>query len=501
MKAYLMFRNQDYIQQRHLPHQASAVQQDLEMDILFKTMAQGDEVILRSSMQAFFAGSSELEVIFYRQQILQDCLAYPNVIRELYALTGEALNGEKSFYFGMLRKYPDAVLRRGGDVMQMMVGILIRLRKIAEAEEDRFASPGFKRFFAMLRAELGDEYITQIQHYLQELKFGEGMLISAELGAGNKGSNYTLRRPKSAARQGSWLARIFSRSAPEYAYYISDRDESGARALGELKDRGINLVANALAQSSDHILRFFNMLRTEMAFYVGCLNLYEQLDRMQVPVCFPQPLPRGGRSMDCRNLYDVCLALTKQAKIVGNDIQADHKDLFIITGANQGGKSTFLRSIGLAQLMMECGLFVPAESFQTNVCDGLYTHFKREEDPTMTSGKLDEELSRMNQIVNRITPNSLVLFNESFAATNEREGAEIAGQITKALVEKNIQVFFVTHLYEFAHGFYNRNMENALFLRAERHTDGSRTFKISPGEPLQTSYGPDLYAGIFGTAN
>ena len=91
----------------------------------------------------------------------------------------------------------------------------------------------------------------------------------------------------------------------------------------------------------------------------------------------------------------------------------------------------------------------------------------------------------------------MLLFSESFAATNDREGSEIARQIVSALLERRIKVFFVTHLYEFAHGFYDQNMSNAIFLRAERQVDGGRTFKIMEGEPLQTSYGEDLYNRIF----
>ena len=146
---------------------------------------------------------------------------------------------------------------------------------------------------------------------------------------------------------------------------------------------------------------------------------------------------------------------------------------------------------------MQCGMFVPAETFRANVCNGLFTHFKREEDITMESGKLDEELKRTSLIVDRLTLNSMVLFNESFAATNEREGSEIARQITTGLVEKGIKVFFVTHQYEFAHGLYDKKMANALFLRADRESDGTRTYKLSAGEPLQTSYGEDLYKRIF----
>jgi DNA mismatch repair ATPase MutS len=81
----------------------------------------------------------------------------------------------------------------------------------------------------------------------------------------------------------------------------------------------------------------------------------------------------------------------------------------------------------------------------------------------MKSGKFDEELSRMSAIVENLTPNCMLLFSESFAATNDREGSEIARQIVCALLEKRIKIFFVTHLYEFAHGFYDKSMEKHLF--------------------------------------
>ena len=198
-------------------------------------------------------------------------------------------------------------------------------------------------------------------------------------------------------------------------------------------------------------------------------------------------LPANGDIL-LAGLYDICLALSLEQKIVSNEVNADNKDLTIITGANQGGKSTFLRGIGVAQLMMQCGMFVPAESFCANVCEGIFTHYRREEDTTMKSGKFDEELSRMSGIVDHLKANSMLLFSESFAATNDREGSEIARQIVSALLEKRIKVFFVTHLYEFAHGFYDKSMPNAIFLRAERQVDGARTFKLIEGEPLQTSY-------------
>jgi DNA mismatch repair ATPase MutS len=148
-------------------------------------------------------------------------------------------------------------------------------------------------------------------------------------------------------------------------------------------------------------------------------------------------------------------------------------------------------------MMMQCGMFVPAESFTAELCAGVFTHYKREEDVTMKHGKLDEELARMSEIADAITPNAIVLFNESFASTNEREGSEIARQVVAALLEKGVKVFFVTHLYEFARSTFERNGANAVFLRAERLADGTRTFRLPEGEPLETSYGEDLYKEVF----
>jgi len=497
MKVFLMHRDRDFDPQQKLPANEAALKQDLALNTLFDAMARGDHFLYALARQAVLSGLNDPDAIRYRQDVLKDCLKNSSIVRDIYQIPIEAMENKRRQWLGIFSSYPSGILHSSIRLLQMFVGLLRKLKSIADEHADKFESEGFTRFFAMIQKELDDGYFASVQNHLRELKFRDGVLLSAELGKGNEGANYILRKPQGKNR--SWMKRVFVQTSPVYTFHIDPRDEHGGRALSELKDRGINLVASALAQSADHIDSFFNMLRIELAFYVGCLNLYEQLAQIGKPVSFPLPVASNERRHSFAGLYDVCLALTMKQKVVGNDVNADNKDLVLITGANQGGKSTFLRSIGLAQLMMQCGMFVPAESFCANICEGLFTHYRRKEDATMKSGKLDEELSRMSAIVDNITPNSLVLFNESFAATNEREGSAIARQITGALLEKRIKVFFVTHLYEFAHGFHDRKRENVISLRAERKADGVRTFKVIEGEPLQTSYGKDLYHNIFGT--
>ena len=487
-----MHRSEDVDLQLALPAHQQALTQDLELDTLLTAMAAGDRFLFDVATRAVLLSLRDPDAISYRQQVLADCLENPSIARELYALAGAAIRAEKSVWGSTFRDSPKALLQRSVEVMGLLVGFLKRLREIAGEHSADFRSDGFARFFAMLADELDDEYFEVVDSHLKELKFGGGMLVSAQLGAGNRGSSYLLRQP----REQGWLERVLDRSG--YSFTIPPRDDNGFRALGKLEDRGVNVVANALAQSTDHVLSFFVMLRTEIGFYVACLNLGEQLAEKGAATTFPVALDRDQVSLSAHGLCDVALTLTVQQPIVGNEINAEHKSLVLVTGANQGGKSTFMRSVGLAQLMTQCGMFVTARSFRANVCDGVFTHYKREEDATMQSGKLDEELARMSDIAEHITTNCMLLCNESFASTNEREGSEIARQIIRALLDAGIKVLFVTHMFDLAHGFYTQALDSALFLRAERGSDGARPFKLVEKEPLDTSYGADSYRQIFG---
>jgi DNA mismatch repair ATPase MutS len=496
MKAFLMHRDRDFDLEAALPPSSEALIQDLELNVLFNAMALGDGHVFEAARRAVLQVLPDEEDVRYRQDVLRDVLVNPLLARQLYDLTIEAHARVKNAHYWAYSKSPSSILAQAVNVLQRFVGLLKQLRGVGTYNGRRFSSEGFNTLFATLDRELNDDYFIAIQDHLNRLKFRNGVLISAELGKGHKGVNYTLRKPKNLPE--SLVARLTTPRPPAYTFRLAPRDDAGAKVLGELTDQGLNLVANALSQSNDHILNFFTMLRTELAFYVGCLNLSEQLAKKREPIAFPTPAALGERKLTFRGLYDVCLTFKIDRRVVGNDLSADGRDFVIVTGANQGGKTTFLRSLGLAQLMMQCGMFVPAESFSANLCSHVFTHYRREEDATMKSGKLDEELKRCSAIVDQIAPDAILLFNESFASTNEREGSEIARQITSALLERRAKIVFVTHLYDFARSVYDKNSTTTICLRAEREADGGRTFKLPEGEPLQTAYGEDLYNEIFG---
>jgi len=479
----------------HLPSQADDLIQDLGLSTLFDAMAAGDSLLYEVARFATLHSLHDPRDIDYRQAIVRDCLEHPDIVVKLFQAAYDALvDTQTSLLYRGTR--PDGLLRSSVSVMTRFVETLETLHRLAVDHRASFTSEGFGQLFEMLVTELDDTYVREIKDHLGRLRFRHGVLISAALGPGDSGVDHVLRRSPGVGPRGFWTRVRVGGRRVRHGFDLHPRDEAGAHALERLRARGIGLVANALAESVDHIQSFLTILVTELAFYRGCLNLHSRLTEKGEPVCFPTPVDHDP-AFTAHDLYDGCLSLLRADRLVANDVLGDHKSLVMITGANRGGKSTLMRAMGLAQVMMQAGMFCCASMLRANVCRGIFTHYKRDEDATMQSGKLDEELERMSRLVDRVHPGSLVLFNESFSATNEREGSEIARQVIDALRACAIKVVFVTHHYDLARSLYDRHAGDALFLRAQRGAGAQRTFRMDEAEPLPTSFGEDVYRRVF----
>lgn len=376
-----MYRDRDFDLEQAVPWNSAALAQDLELDVVWNAMAAGDKFLYDVARRGVLLSQTDVETVLYRQGVLHDSLSHPEIVRRLYEIAVEANEGRRQFWWGLSSRYPSSILHESVSLLGFYVKTLRKLRGIVDEHGHLFASEGFRTLFATLQRELSDAYFAEVETHLRNLRFPQGALVSAELGTGNKGVNYVLRR--SQVREPSWMTRVLGGGPPSFSYTLHPRDEAGARALSTLRDRAINAAADSAAQSAEHILSFFNLLRVELGFYVGCLNLHAVLAARGRPVCLPDAAPATERKLAFRGLYDISLSLVIDGEVVGNELDADGKRFGIITGANRGGKSTFLRSLGLAQLMLQAGMFVGAESFRANVCSGIFTHYKREEDPTL----------------------------------------------------------------------------------------------------------------------
>lgn len=495
MKAHLMFPGKDFDSQADLAPNKDNLVQDLEMETVFASMAGGDEFLHKVIVSALLnCCVNDKTTINWRQDILQDCLAHEDAIRALYEITLEPVQIRRSMFLISGSRHPSLMLSDGRRTLESLHGVLYKLYSFGEREKEKFKSEGLRNLCNMFIDQLAPNYLSEMKSHLDSLHFNNGLLFSANLGVGNTGKDFVPRF--FAPERWSWLKGWFGDTPAHYRFVLDPRDESGARELSELRDQVLKNIASSTLQASKHVDSFFNMLRTELAFYIGCLNLRKILADKNCPTCMPQ-ISDIPCTLQFEDLRDPSLSLTLDKPATGNDLRVPETPLVMITGANQGGKSTFLRSLGLSRLMLQAGMFVTAKIYMADLRDGIFTHYRRREDKDLNSGKFDEELRRMNDIVMMLDKSPFILFNESFAATNEREGSEVARQIIAALTESGAHVIFVTHMYALAEDFDNQNTLKACFLRPERDDNGQRSFKILLGKPQTTSFGKDLYKQIF----
>lgn len=494
MRVGLLHPEEDLDLKRPLPYAWEEVEQDLGLGTVLEAMAEGDAFLLEVARKALAQGFAlGPETIRYRQNTVREALEEPLLVEALYRLAHRTLEEKRRESWGLFRRdRPD--LYGGIKVMEALILGLKELKHLlgAFSEEHpqarRFSSSGFRGLQTRLAQHLTPGFFREAETHLKVLRFPQGVWMAAGLGPAGRGEGYVLLSPP--GQRGLWP---LGRRPKTFTLTLHPRDESGARILGEIREQGVYVAAWALAIAVEEVSRFFEALKAEAGFLLSATRLFKRLRSLGLPTAFPAP--SLGVRLAFRNLYDVGLAL-RQGHAVGNHLEAHGKNPILISGANHGGKTTFLRSLGLAQLMMQAGLFVGAEAFESGVVDGLFTHFKREEDRALEAGKLEEELRRLSQLVDHLSTRPLFLFNESFATTSEPEGSELGAGVVRALVERGARVVFVTHFYTLAAAFLED--PHALFLQAERLPDGRRTYRLRPAPPEPTAYGQDLVRQIFG---
>ena len=235
-------------------------------------------------------------------------------------------------------------------------------------------------------------------------------------------------------------------------------------------------------------------LADELLFYLRFIRFEQKLRENGFPCC------SGEASSDdtaLRDFYNIKLAvLSMQGKlgetVVRNDITfTTEQTVQILTGPNRGGKTILTQGIGLAFLLYQSGVFVPAASAKIRCCDGIYTHFPVEEERTVSLGRLGEEAERCRKICQTATADSLLLFNESFATTSHTESLYIAEDVLKYLCCLGARTCFNTHMHELGEHCENLSASEsavcgAVSIVMENGADNK--YKISRRKPDGKSY-------------
>jgi DNA mismatch repair protein MutS len=282
------------------------------------------------------------------------------------------------------------------------------------------------------------------------------------------------------------------------------------RDLAQVLDTVCQPIAQALRQYNTLPSGFLATLCGDLVFYLAAVRLMERLRSHGLTVCRPDIAPMAERVCELHEAYNLNLALHQiahvdaQAPIVTNDVQmGEHGRIGILTGPNQGGKTTYTQMVGLCQILAQTGVWVPAARARLSPVDNIYTHYPVEEQLTKGTGRFGDEAQRLQQIFARGTRYSLILLNESLASTNPGESLYIAQDIVRILRRLGTRAIFATHLHELAADVAALNAStdgdsHIVSLVASRMGAGEegsrRSYKIAPGPPLGRSYAREIAA-------
>jgi hypothetical protein len=269
-------------------------------------------------------------------------------------------------------------------------------------------------------------------------------------------------------------------------------------------------IARTLRQYVTLQSGFLASLSGDIAFYLAAVGLMTRLQHQGLPLCRPTIAPMDARVCDLQEAYNLNLALSLmdqppvQDRLIRNAVHmGDHGRILIVTGPNQGGKTTYTQMVGLCHILAQAGLWVPAATAHVSPVDGIYTHYPIEETLASATGRFGDEAQRLNQMFTQATQYSLMLFNESLSSTSAGESLYIAQDVVRILRRMGVRAIFATHLHELAADIARLNRDTQgdseiVSLVASRIDSGEdslqRSYKITPGLPMGRSYAREIAA-------
>lgn len=271
-----------------------------------------------------------------------------------------------------------------------------------------------------------------------------------------------------------------------------------ANVANKMLDMLIKKLRETLNKYADIAVVNISHIIPEFIYYIRFAEFVEKCISQGYTFCKADVLDCDDLHMDAKGFYNLKLAVSglKNKDIVTNDLTFDKEHtVYILTGANRGGKTTVTQAVGIMYVLSQGGIFVPATEFSYKPVDCIYTHFPADEDKTLDLGRLGEECMRFKEIYTECTEDSLCLLNESFSTTSFEEGYYIAKDSVKALLKKSVRTIYNTHMHKLGENTEEFNVANpdakasSLVVKSD---GGQRSFKIEVAPPEGMSYARDI---------
>lgn len=467
--------------------------------------------------QTLVALVTDPAIIRWRQAVLADFVRNPLLVERVMELLPRlASMGQRNQLFG--RRQRNLLLETADHLSELEAYIQIVQTLQTALHESTLESPALLQLRDHLTTLTTDSNFQTLRAELPDLRLPLERIASLTVGI-----NLDLElRPISAVlleindhkfnASLSWLERAIGVATSEHdengiaSLHITPENPN-QRVLSPLfqdLDRLMTQTAQPVAKALTHYSRGGTAalwhLEYELAFFVAAARIIQQLQARDIHFCQPEIAPLDDRVIHVDNLLNAALALRQSEKPVSSIVDFGSEGcIAVLTGPNSGGKTTFLRSVGLAQVMAQAGLFLPANNARVSPVDTILTHFPALE--TRQQGRLAEEAERLRQIFQKATSHSLVLLNETFSSTSSGEAIYLAHDILGALRAIGVRAIFATHLIELAEHLADIEAsvegDSRLFslvagIEVNEAGETVPTYTITRGQPLGRSYAREI---------
>ena len=282
------------------------------------------------------------------------------------------------------------------------------------------------------------------------------------------------------------------------------------RELKEINSEYISHLDRAIRayfkKSTEDILTF----ESQMSFYIGAKRIVEAVRARGLEMTRPKYLPMEERKLVAKGIFDLSFYTQMVAsnpmgslkdKIITNDVTMDDDGrFFVLTGANNGGKTTYTRAVGIIQVLAQAGIYVPCASCEISPVDFIYTHFPKEEEVGLNTSRFTQECKQFKVTVDNATRYSMLLLNESIQSTTPTECVYIATELTKIFRCVGVRGVYATHLLELAKNLDKINDEVAgdtklvsIVTTVDTTSDNRRLYKIIRSAPQEFGYAKTIY--------
>ena len=472
-----------------------------------------------SSLTEYF--TTDEEVISYRQAVIRDLLAVPELldtlssihpilddIRELRRLDNENVTSADSYLYSITE-------------IELYVSCLDTLRRGFKGVRDSIKSHAFTSLSNFVFELTESDYYRELNEKLSALSDRVHEVKSITVGVNLDRE----LRPESAGvisinsehfKSGKLLDKILRLSFKNDAFTCIANLSPFGKGQSDNKQEALigafngaieevfrssvkgwrNVVADYVMENTDFLLK----LLPEIEFVSRAAELLRRLSSHEgCAITYPVLAPMSEKRFESKGLYNPRVALAIDDEIVTNDLTFDDEArIYVLTGPNRGGKSVITVALGAAQAMSQLGLPVPAESCVISPVSGIFTHFPEGADDTIDKGRLGEECARLKEIFDSADEHTMILLDESLSSTGAYEASYIASEILSAFAVMKCRGIFSTHLHELAAALPEINERSLKAGGVKLDTlvagieEGQRSFKIHRAKPDGKSYARDI---------